>query len=52
VKYDPKVDVRLANDYQAARHNGQSRAEFARQKDITVGDLEKALKRVRVRRTR
>jgi hypothetical protein len=49
---DPKADARLCRDWQAAKASGMRRAEFARARGISVGDLIQAQQREKYRRQR
>ena len=46
-KNDPIKDRKLAEDWRVAKANGTKRKEFAESKGMTLGDLKKALDRVR-----
>jgi hypothetical protein len=49
---DPKADARLCRDWQAAKASGTTRAEFARERGISVNDLIQAQHREKYRRQR
>ncbi|MBN2024919.1 MAG: hypothetical protein JW809_19235 [Pirellulales bacterium] len=51
-KYDAEHDAKVARDWAAAKRQGACKNDFAREKGLSIRDLNKALTRVRKRKTR